>query len=406
MTKAGVGSIAGGVVVYLLAGQTQIGWLYLFDAVIWSLVLLSAIIPWWSLKPLRIKRRVRVHHPSKGRLEQAVPTEDDTVEIELRVENRGRLARYFVKVLEECPLEEPGKGSRTFLLPTVKPGSDLAFSYTATCYKRGRYASATAVLETSGPLGLFVRRRRFDVPLNVTVYPLYYRMSGMLTASEVPMYQEGAARIRAASQFYGSREYQHGDPLRHIHWRNTARLGELVVKQFEEASLGSVAVAFEAGRDWGVGRETTLEYSIKIAASLAMDCAGSGRSIDLLTGPSPLYGAGWLEAMDYLSGLSEGRGVALSELATMAEANQPLLVVVTARDTHLLPGLIGLALDRPLTVMLLEEFAPAERPQEFISQLTWRGIGLVRCSRGHLKEAIEELSGSMALAGQLPSVVG
>ena len=58
MTKAGVGSIAGGVVVYLLAGQTQIGWLYLFDAVIWSLVLLSAIISWWSLKPLRIKRRV------------------------------------------------------------------------------------------------------------------------------------------------------------------------------------------------------------------------------------------------------------------------------------------------------------------------------------------------------------
>ena len=178
------------------------------------------------------------------------------------------------------------------------------------------------------------------------------------------------------------------------------------MKQFEGASLGSVAVAFETGRDWGVGRETTLEYSIKIAASLAMGCAGSGRPIDLLTGPSPLYRAGWLEAMDYLSGLYEGRGATLSELATTTEANQTLLVVVPARDTHLLPSLMGLALDRPLTVVLLEEFAPAERPQEFISQLTLRGIGLVRCSRGHLKEAIEELSGSMALVGQLPSVAG
>ena len=56
--------------------------------------------------------------------------------------------------------------------------------------------------------------------------------------------------------------------------------------------------------------------------------------------------------------------------------------------------------------MLLEEFAPEEKPQEFISQLTGRGIGLVRCSRGHLKEAIEELNGSMTLAGQMPSVVG
>ena len=54
MTKGGVTFIGAGVVVYLLGGQTQIGWLYLLDAMIWSLVVLSALLPWWSLRSLRI----------------------------------------------------------------------------------------------------------------------------------------------------------------------------------------------------------------------------------------------------------------------------------------------------------------------------------------------------------------
>ncbi len=400
MTKAGVGFIGAGVVVYILGGQTQIGWLYLLDAMIWSLVAISALLPWWSLKSLRIEREVRLPSLSSGRPDPALPIEGGTVEVRLKVTNRGRLGRYFIKVVEDCPLDNPEARSRTFLLPTVGARSDVAFSYTAACYRRGKYASATAVLETAAPLGLFVRRRRYDLPLAVTVYPAYFEMQGVPVTSDVSADQGQMVRASAASDFYGSREYQRGDPLRHIHWRNTARLGQFVVKEFEEASQGSIAVAFETSREWGEGKETTVEYAIKIAASLARHSGDSGRSIGILAGPAPLPRADWLEAMDYLAGLAVEETAGLEELTAAPEAGRSLLAIVPVKETGLIPSLQRLAeRERRLVVVLTEGFAAGEMPGEFASRLGGGNIDLVRCSRGDLEATVEALGRSRLFAG-------
>ena len=400
MTKAGAAFIGGGVVVYLLGGQTQIGWLYLLEAMIWSLVALSALLPWWSLKSLRIERHVWLPHTPSGRHDLALPIEGGTVEVRLKVTNLGRLARYFIKVVEDCPLEAPESRSKTFLLPTVGARSDVAFSYTAACYQRGRYTTATAILEAAVPMGLFVRRRRYDLPLAVTVYPAYHEMKGVPVTSDVWADQGQMVRSTAASDFYGSREYQYGDPLRHVHWRNTARLGQFVVKEFEEARQGSIAVAFETARDWGVGKETTVEYAIRIAASLARHCGDAGRSISILAGPAALVQASWLEAMDYLAGLTVGETGSLDELTAAPEAGRTLLAIVPAKETGLILGLQRLAeRERHLVVMLTEGFAPGEMPGEFASRLSGGNIDLVHCSRGDLKAAVEALGRSRLFAG-------
>ena len=274
---------------------------------IWSVVLLSALFSRWSLRSLKVERRVVLPHSANWQQDLATPTEGATVEVRLRVRNLGRLARYLIRVVEDCPLDEPSNRPRVFLVPTVKARSEVAFSYTATCYRRGRYTSARVLLETSAPLGLFVRRLRYDLPLRVTVYPTYYEMAEAPVAGEAWADRGRSVQSSGASEFYASREYHHGDPLRHIHWRNTARLGQFVVKQFEEASQGSVAVAFEVKQDWGEGKETTVEYSVKIAASLAKHCGDVGRSVSVLAGPAPLHRADWLEAAAYLAG-ADGRG--------------------------------------------------------------------------------------------------
>ena len=399
MTRAGVAFIGGGVVVYLLGSQTQIGWLYLLDAMIWSMLALSAFLPWWSLRSLRVERAVWLPSPPNGRQDLALPIEGGAVEIRLRVTNRGRLARHFIKVVEDCPLDAPEARPRTFLLPTVGARSDVAFSYTTACYQRGLYTSATAVLETTVPLGLFVRRRRYDLPLTVTVYPAYYEMKGVPVTSDVWAEQGQMVRSSAASDFYGSREYQHGDPLRHIHWRNTARLGQFVVKEFEEPSQGSIAVAFESVRDWGVGKETTVEYAIKIAATLARHCGDSGRSISILAGQAPLHQAGWLEAMDYLAGLRVEETASLEGLTAAPEAGRTLLAIVPARETGLIPSLRRLAeRERRLVVVLLEGFTSGEIPGEFASRLGGGNIDLIRCSRGDVMTAVEALGRSRLFA--------
>ena len=313
MTKAGFSFIAASGLIYLVASQSQIGWLYLFVAITWSLLVLSAIFPWYSLRSLRVERQVLLLPFTPGHLPLGGPVEDETVEIRLKVTNTGRLSRYFIRVVEDFPFERLEQRHRSFLLVTLKPGSTTVFSYTATAYRRGYYTSASITLQSSGPLGLMVRRRIFPLPLKLTVYPAYYQMAGLPTAEAAWADWGNAVKSSAAAEFYGSREYQYGDPLKYIHWRNTARLGHFMIKEFEQANQGSIAITFETGQDFGEGRETTLEYSIKIAASLAKLSADSGRSIDIIAGETPQRQAGWREAMDYLAQLK------VAEKATPAE---------------------------------------------------------------------------------------
>ena len=406
MTKAGFGFIVAGGFVYLVASQTQIGWLYLFDAIIWSLLGLSAILPWYSLKSLQVERQVLLPNSARH-LSLGGPLEGEAVEVKLKVTNKGRLARHFIKVLEDCPFDQPEKYHKAFLLTSLNPGSMTAFAYTVTCYRRGYYKSASAILQSSGLFGLIVRRRTFQLPLNLTVYPAYYQMGGLPVAETAWPDWGHAVKSRAAAEFYGSREYRYGDPLRQIHWRNTARLGRFMLKEFEQSSQGSVAVAFDTGRDFGTGRETTLEYSIKIAASLAKLCADSGRSIDIVAGGTPLRNVGWRAAMDYLAHLEVEEKAAMSELTGVPEPGQVVVAIVPTVETALIPALSQLAgRARGLVVVLLEGFAPDEVPHEFLSRLKESSLDIISCSRDNLEAAIKRLGNSPLFAGKLPASVG
>ncbi len=408
MTKAGVGFIVAGGLIYIVASQTQIGWLYLIDAIIWSLLVLSAILPWYSLKSLQVEHQVLLLASSLGQPPLGGPLEDETVEVRFKVTNNGHLAKHFIKVLTDCPFEQPEEQHRAFLLTSLNPRSTTVFSYTATCYRRGHYTSSSATLQSSGPLGLIVRRRTFDLSLNLTVYPTYYRMEGLPIAETAWAEWGHAVRTSAAAEFYGSKEYQHGDPLKHIHWRNTARLGHFMLKEFEQASQGSVTVAFETRRDFGTGRETTLEYSIKIAASLAKLCADSGHGIDIIAGATPLTNAGWREAMDYLAHLEVEGKATLAELLAEPEPGQVVVVIVPTIETELIPRLSQLAgRVRGLVVVLLEGFATDDEvPHQFLARFKGNNLDTISCSQGNLAAAIKNLGNSLFLVGKVPASMG
>ncbi|MFC1962897.1 DUF58 domain-containing protein [Chloroflexota bacterium] len=407
MTKAGYGFIVAGGLSYLVASQTQIGWLYLFDAIIWSLLVLSAVLPWYSLKSLQVEHQLLLPASSLSQPPLDGPLEDETVEVRVKVTNKGRLAKHFIKVLIDCPFEQPEEQHRAFLLTSLNPRSTTVFSYMATCYRRGHYTSSSATLQSSGPLGLIVRRRTFDLSLNLTVYPTYYWIEGLPIAETVWAEWGQAFRTSAATEFYGSKEYQHGDPLRYIHWRNTARQGHFMLKEFEQANQGSVTVAFKARRDFGTGRETTLEYSIKIAASLAKLCADSGLGIDIIAGGTSLTNAGWREAMDCLAHLAVNGNAISAELMAAPEQNQVAVVIVPTLETELIPILSQLTdRVRGLVVILLEGFAQGELPYEFLSSLKESNVDIISCSQGNLAEAIKNLGNSLFLAGKAPSSMG
>ncbi len=180
-----------------------------------------------------------------------------------------------------------------------------------------------------------------------------------------------------------------------------------MLKEFEQARQGSVSVAFETRRDFGVGRETTLEYSIKIAASLAKLCADSGRSIDIIAGKTPLHNAVWREAMDYLAHLEVGGKATLAELKAAIDPGQVVVAVVPTIETELVSTLSQLADGvRGLVVVLLEGFSPDEIPHEFSSRLKGSNLDIISCSQGNLEAAIKKLGNSLFSTGNLPASVG
>lgn len=397
MTKAGFGFIASGVFIYFIATQTQIGWLYLIDASIWSLLVISAVLPWFSLKSVQVEREVIL--PAHGfPSDLDGPMEDETVVIKLKVTNRGRLARYFVSIGEDCPFEQPEKRRHTFFIPYLRPGT-TSFSYVATGYHRGHYASAETILQSSDPLSLRVRRQTFSLPLNLTVYPHFYPMQGLPMTDAIWTDWGSAIKSRAANEIYGSREYQPGEPLKYVHWRNTARMGRFMLKEFEQAGKGSLAVAFETKDNFGEGRETTLEYSVNIAASLSQLCTDSGRSLDILAGEAPLLDAGWHDAMDYLARLEKGECEDLLTELTAAASAQTLVVIVPS-----LPGRdlsqLSQRFDR-LVVVLLDGFIPVKKSDEFTAQLPAANIEIIHCLLGDLTGAIEKLGNALPHAERL-----
>ena len=173
------------------------------------------------------------------------------------------------------------------------------------------------------------------------------------------------------------------------------------MKQFEGANRVPIAVTFPTDQDWGEGRDTTLEYSIKIAASVARECATSGNPFSILAGPSPLPNADWLQAMDYLAGLSPVDAPSLATVAAGA-SSETLVAVLPAARTDLIPDVLRLADASPhLIAIVLEGFTSAEAPDEFVSRLSGRVHELVRCPRGQLRTALAGLGRAL-----LPSAAG
>jgi uncharacterized protein (DUF58 family) len=80
------------------------------------------------------------------------------------------------------------------------------------------------------------------------------------------------------------RDYSPGDSLSRIHWRSTARVGKLMVKEFDPDLSDEVWIALDLNRGTptGAGKESPIEYGITIAASLARKYLAAGTRLGLL----------------------------------------------------------------------------------------------------------------------------
>lgn len=174
---------------------------------------------------------------------------------------------------------EPGLDveGETCAFETLAARGEGLLTYRLHSTRRGLFRVGPVVVEASGPFGL---ERRFLVEPGdpgvrfVTVYPRTVEMGQGWPLGHRPIHEVPRRRslFEDPSRFLGVRPYQPGDGLRHIHWRATARSGEIQVKLFEPAVLAGALLAVEmsAAAYPGLGDpDPRVEAVVTAAASLA-----------------------------------------------------------------------------------------------------------------------------------------
>ncbi len=169
----------------------------------------------------------------------------------------------------------------------VAAGGDGSFAWETegVCLHRGIFTLGPYSLSLGDPMGLF--EVAIDYPETRTL--LVYPRAMHLPEIELPRGSAGgkAQRLRAThgETILAShvRPYVAGDSLRLIHWPKTAQQGQFMVRQFDLEPAGDLwlVLDLDASVQAGQGEESTLEYAVILAASLAAKHLGDNRAVGL-----------------------------------------------------------------------------------------------------------------------------
>jgi uncharacterized protein (DUF58 family) len=333
----------------LVAVLLNVGQLYFMAATVTAVAAVARLAVWASTRGLKIERKAtdRVF-------------EDDLFSVHLTVSNPTRFPKFFLSLQEDLSpwLETEESG---FFIPVLWPGQKSELEYHCRAAKRGRLKLGPLRVSASDPVGLLSRDYILPETSTAVVYPRPievppYDLEGAISFG-VGM-AERAARAGEGLDFHGVRDYQPGDELRRVHWKALARHQRLAVIEFQQAYRADVAIALDLrrGTEFGEGKETTLEYGVKIAATLAR------RALD--TKASVVMGMQDAAGLRVITCRREEECYLLLEALAEAEATgeEPIYSVVEGMRPRFSPGmaLVLITSDADGHLAGLAEFLAAE----------------------------------------------
>lgn len=245
------------------ATNTLSGWLYVISGMSIALLIIGAVFPARFIQELKVER---VEPP-------AVSVGEDLY-VDTVVKNQGKTTKNLLELRDTLPDGLSPVTSQELVLPSLAGKASFLWSYHVPTQKRGIYLLPPLQVATASPFGLF-RSRRYCGRGNtkVVVYPK------VLTLSQCPLIDQMG---RDRQQRYYSprhsqqnatdgltrtlRPYQWGDPMRMIHWRTSARFGNLQVRELETTVGGQeVIIAIDLSPNW---QELHFEQAMMVAATL------------------------------------------------------------------------------------------------------------------------------------------
>jgi uncharacterized protein (DUF58 family) len=205
----------------------------------------------------------------------------DVLRVTYTVRNLSRLPKPWLEAYNPStlPVALPGRAL------SLGPRGERWWAARVLLTRRGQHRVDPMTLRTADPFGLFESFASVGTPVELLVHPKVEQIPGW----RLPPAQIEGAHARPVRTPHTTphatsiRPYEPGDSYNRIHWRSSARMGELQVKEFDLERTADVwlFLDLEAGVHAGTGDESTIEYAVRAAAAISARALVENRALGL-----------------------------------------------------------------------------------------------------------------------------
>jgi uncharacterized protein (DUF58 family) len=295
-------------------------------ALVFLLPLLSALAAGRTRYRLSCLRQINPPRVSAGQ----------TVRVGLQIENVSRLPTGLLLAEDTVPYT---LGSRPrFVLEQIERGGTRELDYPLRSDVRGKFTVGPLKLRVADAFGLMELGRSFSGISTLVVSPKIVPLPGSAIPGSWLGDGEGQAKVAsmAGDDDAGTRPYRDGDDMRRVHWRSTARYGELMVRREEQQWRNRALVLLDTRRmaHAGEGASSSFEFAVSAAASIGVHLAMHGFDGQLITDSGAMTGPGNFEdgLLDMLAVVTpSAKKDLMGGLTTVTPRVNGLLIVVAGR---------------------------------------------------------------------------
>ncbi|WP_234983305.1 DUF58 domain-containing protein [Demequina sp. NBRC 110053] len=314
----------------------------------------------------------------------------------LGVRNVGQ--RVSLPALLDIPV---GEGLIEAHVPLLRAGHDHRETLTIAAERRGVIAVGPMTIGRGDPVGVLQRDHTWPDVQHIYVHPATVPIPS--TSAGLLRDLEGVVTstiVDSDLAFHAIRDYRPGDSRRHVHWKSTAKTGQLMVRQYEETRRSRIAIAIDLDVSQ-YQHEDEFEMAVSAASSLGLQAIRDGREVvitasaeiprhavervhSLRTLPT-LTPTAMLDGMSGIDGTEDVMPLPLVAGMTAQEAEHLSMVFLVTGSRQPLPSLrkAAVAFSADVTVVAVRADAGAEPAVRSARELTVLTIGMLH-DLGHL----------------------
>jgi len=289
VTVAGFGFLVATAVIGAVSLQQGTNVLVVMLGIFIGAITINFVSGWWALRRVEVRRRLP---------DAAVAGAPCVIHYTLR-NARGWARAYCLRVSDRAAEQgDEGRSAPRDLeafVPMLGPMHEVTLAAPVVWPRRGVIEFRRLSVSTRFPFGLFVKRRTEPAASTLVVYPRLMRVRispwKAIHAADALRHGEGAAdRPPGDDEFFGLRPYRHGDNPRRIHWRRTARTGEIIVREMSRMRLNQIWVVLNTHRSAAdIDEAARVESALSGAATVICDVLDHGGKVGLVVSGAPVH---------------------------------------------------------------------------------------------------------------------